>query len=64
MMESWNSGWNGAVTTVPSAAAEVLPLKTMVQRYLPRSYCRDVAERLTLHSLIPVPAQTRAKQPF
>lgn len=63
-MGSWSSEQSGGVTTVPSAAAEVSSLKTMVRRYLPRSFCRDVAERLTLHPLIPVPAQTGAKQHF
>lgn len=41
---SWSSAWNGRVSTVPSAAAfpaEVLPLDVVVQRYLPRSFCRD-----------------------
>lgn len=67
VMESWSSGGNAGVTTVPPAAAcpaQVSPLGTMVQRHLPRSFCRDVAERLTLHPLIPAPAQTRAKQHF
>lgn len=64
MMGSWSSEQSGGVTTVPSAAAEVSSLKTTVRRYLPSSFCRGVAERLTLHPLIPVPAQTRAKQHF
>lgn len=55
-LELW---WNRGVTSVPSAdafPAEASPLETMVQRYLPRSFCRDMAEWLTLHPLISVPA--------
>lgn len=66
MMESWSSERGGEGISIPSMAAfppwgsehvaEVFWLETMVQRCLPRSFCRDVAEGLTSQILILIPA--------
>lgn len=65
-MERWSSEGCGEGIIIPSMAAfppcgsehvaAVFWLETMVQRCLPRSFCRDVAEGLTPHLFIPVPA--------